>query len=270
MSLSTNNIFSNIQSSYNAKSSKIPDETGKKEEISSKSLKTASVMKSEAYGKILGNARLSKEGASYYEELKGKFSDMEFILVSDDEMANVKADPSRYADSEKTVVLISENKIEEMATNEDVRNQYEKIIEDARSGLTQLKTSLEESGEWESVKGMGITIDDNGNAKYFAVLEKAASKQKARIEEFPTEKKAKAKEEAKKAKKEAEERRLEKSQNDGSIKANKSENDEKIILFAESIEELMDKIKDYYFEAKSDEVHAPQETYVGQVIDFRG
>ncbi|SFB38563.1 hypothetical protein SAMN05216249_1306 [Acetitomaculum ruminis DSM 5522] len=274
MSLTTNSLFSNIQSAYNAKSSKSTGDVDQKEEISSK-LKTAkatAVTKSEAYGKVLGNARLSEEAASYYEQLKAKYSDMEFILVSNDEMANVKANPSRYADSVKTVVLISENKIEEMATNEDIRNKYEGIIEEAKNGLETLKTSLQESGEWENVKGLGITVDDNGASRFFAVLEKSGADQKARIEEKALEKKEQAKAKAKEAKKEKEKERLEQARRDDDIKTEKMEKEDEntITLYADSIEELMSKIKDYYFEVKSDAVLTKEETYVGQVIDFRG
>ena len=43
------------------------------------------------YGKTIGNAKLSEEGAKYYQELKKKYFNMDFILVSKDQKANAQA-----------------------------------------------------------------------------------------------------------------------------------------------------------------------------------
>ena len=45
---------------------------------------------------------------------------------------------------------------------------------------------------------------------------------------------------------------------------------ETVTISADSIEELIQKIKDYQFSARSDEVLTEEETKVGQHIDFRG
>ena len=41
-------------------------------------------------GRTVGNPKLSKEGAKYYEELKKKYGDMDFVLVSAEEKENAK------------------------------------------------------------------------------------------------------------------------------------------------------------------------------------
>ena len=97
------------------------------------------------YGKTIGNVKLSEEGAKYYEELKNKYSNMDFILVSKDQKANAQANAASYANASKMVVLIDEEKIERMATDENYRNQYESIIKNAASGLTQLKSHWHQS-----------------------------------------------------------------------------------------------------------------------------
>ena len=85
------------------------------------------------------------------------------------------------------VVLIDENKIERMASDENYRKQYEGIIANAASGISQLASSLSATGT--SVKGFGMQVNDNGTASYFAVLEKSSAAQKERIEKKAVEKK---------------------------------------------------------------------------------
>lgn len=127
---------------------------------------------------------------------------MNFILVSEDQKENAKANAAGYANSNNMVVLIDEDKIERMASDENYRKQYEGIIANAASGISQLASSLSATGT--SVKGFGMQVNDNGTASYFAVLEKSSAAQKERIE-----KKAVEKKEAKKtAQKKAEKKRM--------------------------------------------------------------
>mgnify|MGYP007104309987 CR=1 FL=1 len=80
------------------------------------------------------------------------------------------------------VVLIDEEKIERMATDENYRKQYEGIIKNAASGLSQLKSQIESSGQSQNVVGYGMKVNDGGTATFFAVLKKSSADQKARIE----------------------------------------------------------------------------------------
>ena len=88
-------------------------------------------------GRTIGNPKLSEKAAKYYEELKRKYSNMDFILVSKEQKANAQANAASYANGNKMVVLIDEEKIERMATDENYRKQYEGIIKNAASGLGQ-------------------------------------------------------------------------------------------------------------------------------------
>lgn len=81
-------------------------------------------------------------------------------------------------------------------TDENYRKQYEGIIKNAASGLSQLKFQIESSGQSQNVVGYGMKVNDGGTASFFAVLKKSSADQKARIE-----KKAVEKKEAKKARK---------------------------------------------------------------------
>ena len=107
--------------------------------------------KKEVSGKTIGNPKLSEKAARYYEQLKKKFSNMDFILVSEDQKEAAKAQAASYANASRMVVLIDEAKIERMAEDEAYRKQYEGVISGAGSKLLQMKSSLTASGA--QVKG---------------------------------------------------------------------------------------------------------------------
>lgn len=214
------------------------------------------------YGKTIGNPKLSEEGAKYYEELKSKNSDMEFILVSDDQKEQAEANAAAYANGSKTVVLINESKIEEMASNKEVRDKYEAVINNSRLQISQMAQSLQNSGA--NVKGYGVKIDDGGNAKFFAVLEKSSAAQRERIEKKAEQKKADKKAKEKKTAREEAKERLE------NRKTDKKEDSDTVTITANSIEELMNKINDYTFAEKSDNAMTDYEKMLGQSIDFKG
>lgn len=72
-------------------------------------------------GRTIGNPKLSEKAAKYYEELKRKYSNMDFILVSEDQKEKARAQAGSYANASKMVVLIDEDKIERMAEDENYR-----------------------------------------------------------------------------------------------------------------------------------------------------
>ena len=113
------------------------------------------------YGRTIGNPQLSEEGQKYYEELKKKYSNMDFILVSKDMKETAKAQAGSYANPNRLVVLVDEEKIERMATDENFRRQYEGIIANAAVKLPQMQKSV---GSNPAVKGFGMQINDGGNA----------------------------------------------------------------------------------------------------------
>ena len=254
MAVNTDSIVSNLYSTYSSQS-----KTGKTNKENAAGTENSKVSKTNGnYGKTIGNAKLSEEGAKYYQELKKKYFNMDFILVSKDQKANAQANAASYANGNKMVVLIDEEKIERMATDENYRKQYEGIIKNAASGLSQLKSQIESSSQNQNVVGYGMKVNDGGTATFFAVLKKSSADQKARIE----------KKEAKKA----EEKKAEKKEKQDKLKEAQqtSDDDDTITISAGSIEELIKKINDYTFSMKSDNVQTEAELQVGQHIDFRG
>ena len=250
MAVNTDSIVSNLYSTYSTQS-----KTGKTNKENVTGTENSKVSKTNGnYGKTIGNAKLSEEGAKYYQELKKKYSNMDFILVSKDQKANAQANAASYANGNKMVVLIDEEKIERMATDENYRKQYEGIIKNAASGLSQLKSQIESSGQSQN---------DGGTASFFAVLKKSSADQKARIEKKAVEKKEAKKAEEKKAEKKEKQDKLKEAQQT-------SDDDDTITISAGSIEELIKKINDYTFSMKSNNVQTEAELQVGQHIDFRG
>ena len=133
----------------------------------------------------------------------------------------------------------------------------------AASGLSQLKSQIESSGQSQNVVGYGMKVNDGGTASFFAVLKKSSADQKARIEKKAVEKKEAKKAEEKKAEKKEKQDKLKEAQQT-------SDDDDTIMISAGSIEELIKKINDYTFSMKSDNVQTEAELQVGQHIDFRG
>lgn len=222
--------------------------------------KTADTRKTGNYGRMIGQPKLSDKAAKYYEELKKKFSNMDFILVSADQKAAAQAQAGSYANPVRTVVLIDEEKLEKMAEDEAFRAKYEGIIRGAAAQMSQLKKSV---GSNSSVKGFGMQINDNGTASFFAVVDKSLAAQKDRIAKKSAEKKETAKKDAKRAERKKQAEALEESRKSGRTDG------DYVTVTASSIDELMKKVDNVLYAAWSDRVQTNEERQWGQNIDFR-
>jgi hypothetical protein len=221
------------------------------------------------YGKTIGKAKLSEEGAKYYEELKKKYSDMDFVLVSKDMKDYAKQNASSFGNPNRMVVLIDEEKIERMATDEQFRAQYEGLISRAKAQMPQLQSAMQTK---PNIKTIGMQVGDDGKASFFAVMSKSNTDMTAKLQEKRAAKKKAEKAEAKKeAKKEQLEKLKEKSgKTEGIPDKNEDDEDDVEILMADSVEELFKKIDSYNFNLRADSVQTPQEKAIGQRIDFKG
>lgn len=217
------------------------------------------------YGKTVGAPELSEKAQKYYEQLKKKYSNMDFILVSRDMKEAAQAKAGSYANANRMVVLIDEDKIERMATDAKYRKQYEGIISGATAQLEQMKNKLNASGN--NVKTYGMQVNDGGLTSFFAVLDKSSKAQQERI----AKKTAKKQEERKKAKKKEQQERLEELRTGSGKTGQKAdETEDTITITASSLEELMRKLEDYTFEEMSDNTETEEESKIGHHIDFRG
>lgn len=214
------------------------------------------------YGNTIGDVKLSDKAAKYYEGLKNKFSNMDFVLVSNDQVEGAEQKAAQYAKSGRTLVLIDADKIEKMAEDEDYRKKYEGIIGNADNQLKSMQEQLV-SGTMQNVKTFGIKVDDKGNASYFAVIDKSLAQQRERIEKKAAEK-AEDKKAAEKAA--AKEKTEEKK---GTNKSGKTNGEDLETVSASSVEELIRRLNNSYFSSMSDNVRTEQEMQVGQQFDFR-
>lgn len=233
-----------------AKKSESTKETGKTEK------------KTKVSGRTIGEPQLSEKAAKYYEKLKAKYSNMDFILVSPEKKAEAESRKGMYQSSKELIVLIDSDKIEKMAEDEAYREKYESILSGATAQIAQMKSSLGANGE--SVSSIGMTFDDHGNASFFAVVDKSLAAQKERIaqkkEERIEEKKAAEKKEAKKR---AEEKRTESTHS-----TYKGKEEDKVTVTASSLEELLKKIDTVIFESRADSVKTEAEKAVGASFDY--
>ena len=229
---------------------------------------TESEKSSKVSGKTIGEPKLSDKAKEYYEKLKKKFSTMDFILVSKDMKETAKANAGQYANANKMVVLIDEEKIERMAEDESYRKQYEGIIANASSQLATMQSRF--ANGQSGVKAYGIQVNDGGNASFFAVVDKSLALQKKRIEKKQEENRAERKKAQKRMNKEDEDTSSVKKSDktDSTDKTGKSE--DLVTVTAGSLEELEKKIQDMLYDSMSDYVFTPQEKQVGWNVDFRG
>lgn len=190
----------------------------------------------------------------YYDQLKSKFPDMNFIIVNEEQKEKVKANVTKYTNGDNWVVLIDENIIKKMAENEDCCDQIENSISTAADGMVQMVNGF---ANCPNVKGYGMQINYNGTAQYFAVLEKSSAAKKAQNEP-----KTEAKRDAKKAeaKKTAKEEMKEQFRLVEKIPS--------FIIKAGSANTLIQKVHDYTYETIKINVRTEEEKKIGQQFDF--
>lgn len=213
-------------------------------------------------GRTVGNPMLSEKAAKYYEELKKKYGNMDFILVSKDQKEYAKANASKYGNANKMVVLIDEEKIERMAEDEKYRKQYENVIAQGANGLSQMKNKLAQLGV--NVKSCGIKVNDNGASSFFATVDKDFKAQNKKRAERQVAKKAEKKAQEKKAQKKKQQEKIEEGRTE---RREIKENDE-LTFEADSIDELIKKIENMEYTEQPEDKLREMEQKVGRQFDY--
>lgn len=240
--------------------------------------KSSLVPSNTEYGFSIGEVELSDQAKKYYDKLKSKFYNADFILVSKDMKAKVQQNAASYGNANRMVVLIDEEKLERMATDDSYRKKYEGIIAMAQEKLAGAKNSLTSSGA--NVKNFGMSVDSNGKESFFATVDKSLAEQKKRIEKKAAEKKEQKAKEKKRAEKEKREERLEKTREKKAEKEDAKRSDveepedtqdkEYITLEADSLDQLLNRVQSYSYERAFGNVMTDSEKTVGQNFDFKG
>ena len=127
-------------------------------------IKNSLIPRSTEYGNTIGEVKLSDQAKEYYDKLKAKFHNMEFIAVSKDMKSQAQQNAASYGNANKMVVLIDEEKLERMAEDESFRKKYEGIISMSQSKLAEAKNSLATSGA--NIRNFGISVDANGKETF--------------------------------------------------------------------------------------------------------
>ncbi|MBR2045901.1 MAG: hypothetical protein IJ958_07195 [Agathobacter sp.] len=227
------NVISSLQGNYNKVNNEVANATNTKNTV--------------------GNPKLSETASSYYEELKAKHADVEFVLVSNDKKDIAKEYTSNLVSDKSMIVLISEDEVEQMAIDENLRAKNEKLIDDAKAQMPGLLEELKKSGT--EVKSFGMEFNDDGTASYFAVIDKSMTAQKERIEAKQEEKRAEKKANAKEAA-------------NNKVTTPLGHTKDLVTVSASSMDDLIKKLQDIAYEAKADSVMTEQEKMVGQSFDF--
>lgn len=137
--------------------------------------------------------KLSKKAQDFLKNLRAKYGDYDFMIgnSTDDLKALSKSGNKEFS------VIFSNVEIEKMANDEKYAEEKMRGVEGA---VKMCKRICEENGYVSAfgkgnesngtVNKIGIIIDDNGNSKLFAELEKTSSKQRDRIAKHAEEKRA--------------------------------------------------------------------------------
>lgn len=249
ISAGTPAVAESVSAYYNtSKTNKKTDDRTEDIAVTKTDGSTETAKKTKVNGRTIGSPELTEEAAKYYEQLKKRYGNLDFILVSKDQKEFAKANASKYSNPNKMVVLIDEEKIERMAVDEDYRKQYESAISQGASGLNQLKTKLANMGL--NVKSCGMNVYDNGATSFFATMDQSFKAQNKTAQERLAKKKAAKKAEDKKAAKKAEQKKQQEKLEAGRAERREireefyeSDDDNEVTFTADSIEDLISQIE---------------------------
>ncbi len=193
---------------------------------------------------------LSDEAKDLLQELKEKYRNMDFMVAhfsSDEEAQSYLSRGTKdYS------VLIDPETLEAMAADEETKEKYINMIDEATTKLDDVKVELSEEAEesGSEIKSIGITLGDDGTVSYFAELEKAGAKQKERIESSREKKAEEKKADEKKAAQEKAKERLKAGYGESLTNTEKKTT----MVSASSIEELLEKIRSVDWNAVKAEI----------------
>lgn len=177
--------------------------------------------------------QLSDRAKNLLKELQKTYGNMDFFIAdyeTDEEAAEyLSRGTKEYS------VLIDPETLEEMAADEETKNKYISMLEDATTKLDGIKEKLgDKAGE---VVRLGVTLDKDGTVSYFAELEKLSEKRQERLDKVKENKKE------------------EKAEQERTKKAK---------MKADSIDELIEKIKNLDWNTIREE----EKAYSGSRFDY--
>lgn len=184
---------------------------------------------------------LSRQAQDVLKQLRDKYGDMDFIVADFKNAEEAKAALSKG--TKEFSVLFSSEELEKMASDEKYLKQKMQGIDGAVRMSEEINQKYgfertfgkEGTTDTEIVK-IGIAFNDDGTTSFFAELEKLSAKQRERIKEAKEEKRAEKKAAEKKDEKELQ------------SYAKSSADTKRATIQADSIEELVEKIREVDWE----------------------
>ena len=162
--------------------------------------------------------KLSATAKDYLKTLREKYGDYDFVIADD------MSDPqSLTAGNTKSYsVILSTEEIEKMATDEEYA---EKVMGQVDKATGMMDSVLEQAELSDGVQftSLSVSIDDEGNMKLFASLEKISEEQQERVEK-------------------AKEKRAEEEKDSDDEAEELPTASQKVELEADSLEEMLEKI----------------------------
>ncbi|MDE7342222.1 MAG: hypothetical protein K2N80_16965 [Lachnospiraceae bacterium] len=192
--------------------------------------------------------QLSDRAKKLLEELKKNYNNMDFIVA--DYETDEEASAYLAKGTKEYSVLIEPETLEEMAADEEAKAKYTGILDDAVDQLKDIKEQL--GDKQDEVTHIGISVGKDGSVSYFADLEKIGERQKEWIE--------KSRESRKEERTEQEKKAQEKKNQDIAAQ----ERTKKTRVQADSVEELIEKIKGVDW----DQIKSEEKAMTGGRFDF--
>ena len=118
--------------------------------------------------------KLSVKAQSYLENLRKKYGDYNFVVSNDLDTAQTLNSDKPYS------VIFTNEELEKMADDDDYAQKIMGKVDDAVGILKDI--SEKDLGEGVNFAQLSVSIDEEGNMKFFAQLEKLSEEQAARLE----------------------------------------------------------------------------------------
>ncbi len=125
---------------------------------------------------IFTQKELSPKAQALLDKLREQYGDYDFVVADDvdDPQALTANSTKKYS------IILSSEELEKMAESEDYANEVMGKVDDAVKTADSMIEQAKENGV--QINQMTISFDNDGNAKFFATLEKLSESQQERID----------------------------------------------------------------------------------------
>ena len=172
--------FDSAKNSVESKNSSASFEKNFSVELSDSGLNALANLQNDAAEKnsVVDEKKLSAKAQNLLDKLREKYGDYDFIVADnvDDPQSFSQQSDRNYS------VILSTEEIEKMAEDEEYADKVMGQVDKAVGVIDEVsETALEDGVEFSS---LAVSVDDEGNMKLFAGLEKMSEEQRERLEKL--------------------------------------------------------------------------------------